>query len=137
MYNRSKDLFLKLEHAVNSLNEAIELVSENTDYRYMQWLKDSVIQRFEYCTELSWKFMKYYILEEYWENVSFPKEIIKSAYKAWLIENLDIWIDMIEKRNRLSHDYHEEFANLSFDDIIDYIINEINNFISIMKKNYE
>gem|GEM_PF-4391366 len=44
---------------------------------------------------------------------------------------------MIEKRNRLSHDYHEEFANLSFDDIIDYIINEINNFISIMKKNYE
>jgi len=137
MFKRSNDLFFKLEHAVNSLNNSIELVAENTDYRYMQWLKDSVIQRFEYTIELSWKFMKYYLLEEHWEDCMSSKDVIKTAYKVGIIENLDIWIDMIEKRNRLSHDYHEEFANLSFDDIIDYIVDEINNFISVMKKNYE
>lgn len=137
MYKRSKDLFWKLQKAVNSLNEAITLVAENKEAKYMQGLKDSVIQRFEYSIELAWKFLKYYLEEEHGEIYETPKLIIKWAFKIWVIKDMDIWIDMIERRNRLSHDYHEEYANLSFNDIIDEIIDELNNFIKLIEKSYE
>lgn len=136
MYKRAKELFWQLEDAVKTLNEVVDLVLENKDPRFVKPLKDSVIQRFEYTVELSWKFLKYYLFEEYWEESSFPKEIFKKSYQVWLIKHLDIWFDMVDKRNRLSHDYHQEFANLSFEDIVDYIVDEFNDFIPVIKEKY-
>lgn len=40
-------------------------------------------------------------------------------------------------KNRLSHDYNEAFAKLSFDDIVWDIIFELNAFTSFMKTKYE
>jgi len=54
---------------------------------------------------------------------------LKKGYKAKIIDNLDIFLDMVDKRNRLSHDYHEDFADISFDIIIDEYIDEINKFL--------
>jgi hypothetical protein len=44
---------------------------------------------------------------------------------------------MIEKRNRLSHDYHDEFAEISCEEIIDKYIDVINIFFESVKKEYE
>jgi len=44
---------------------------------------------------------------------------------------------MINKRNRLSHDYHEDFAIISFDIILEEYIEEINNFINKFSVKYD
>jgi hypothetical protein len=44
---------------------------------------------------------------------------------------------MVERRNRLSHDYHEEFSEISFDIIIKDYIGPINNILNKFSKKYE
>jgi len=44
---------------------------------------------------------------------------------------------MIERRNRLSHDYHEDFAEISFDTVIEEYIDVINEFTLSVSKKYE
>ena len=137
MENRAKLKYEELKKMIFTLNKSIDLVAENTLASHDRWLKDSVIQRFEYTIEWIWKFLKYFLLEEHWEVQSTPMLIIKTAYKAWIINNIKDFKDMIERRNRLSHDYHEDFAELSFEIIVDEYIDYINNFLDTIKKHYE
>ncbi len=137
MEKRAKIKFIEIKKMINSLNEAIELVSINTDSRFDKGLKDSVIQRFEYTIEWIWKFLKYVLLEDYSKDEVFAKSVLKSAYKANIIEDLDIFLSMIERRNRLSHDYHEEFSEISFDIIVKDYIEPINNLLNKFNSQYE
>jgi len=40
--------------------------------------------------------------------VQFPREVIKQAFTTQLIEDGALWIEMLEKRNDLSHTYNQE-----------------------------
>jgi len=137
MQNRAKLKYIELNKMVNSLNEAIELVWINKDHRFEKWLKDSVIQRFEYTIEWVWKFLKYVLLEDFSQDEAFAKSVLKSSYKAKLINNLEIFLSMVERRNRLSHDYHEDFSEMSFDIIINDYIDEINDLINKFSSKYD
>lgn len=44
-------------------------------------------------------------------EVWFPRDTIKEAFKRGLIKNSDLWIDLLEKRNLMSHTYYELIAN--------------------------
>lgn len=77
-----------------------------------------LIQGFEYTFELSWKTLKDYL--EYMQvKAKFPREVIKSAFQYELIEDGDIWMDMLEKRNLMAHTYDEENATLAYQLITD------------------
>lgn len=69
--------------------------------------KEGLIQRFEYTFELAWKTLKDY-LESEELSVNFPKEVIKTAFQYGIIEDGEIWMDMLEKCNLLAHTYDEE-----------------------------
>ena len=70
---------------------------------------DGVIQRFEFCFELSWKLMKAYLSFEGIESNS-PRSSIRESFKIGLITEAEDWLDMLEKRNLSSHTYDEETA---------------------------
>ena len=70
---------------------------------------DGVIQRFEFCFELSWKLMKAYLSFEGIESNS-PRSSIRESFKIGLITEAENWLDMLEKRNLSSHTYDEETA---------------------------
>ncbi len=137
MENRSSLKFTEVEKMVKSLNHSIELVAKNTLPEYDLALKDSVIQRFEYSIEGIWKLLKYILLEEFGNDVATPKQIIKEAYTAWLIDDRKIFIEMIDKRNRLSHDYHDLFAQHSFADITGKYIQPMNNLLDHISHQYD
>lgn len=80
--------------------------------------KEGLIQRFEYTFELAWKTLKDY-LEAQEVKVSFPREVIKSAFHYGLIEDGDTWMDMLEKRNLMAHTYDEERFKLAIEKIKD------------------
>lgn len=77
-------------------------------------LRDSEIQRFEFCVDLFWKYIKKYL--EYSlkkpTEINTPRNVILSACKAEIISELDASkiIDMIKDRNQTSHIYREEIA---------------------------
>ena len=82
-----------------------------------EFVRDSVIQRFEVTHELSWKMMKLK-LEAEGLPARTPRETIQEALQAGLIEDGNLWTDMQKKRNLTSHTYHEELA----DDVYDFIV---------------
>jgi hypothetical protein len=44
----------------------------------------------------------------------FPKEIFKEFYKIEIIDDLEIWFQLIKTRNTLSHFYSETISTQSF-----------------------
>lgn len=108
-----------LKKATNRLEEALEV--ETTDLAI-----DGVLHRFEFTFELAWKTMKDYL--EYQgivEKIGSPREVIKEAFSAGLIDNGEIWIKMMISRNTLSHLYDEETSREIYDDIKEEYISEI------------
>ena len=77
-----------------------------------------MIQRIEFCTELSWKLMKRYLDENLVIGHNSPRSVVKEAYKQRLIEDGEIWLDILEDRNLKSYTYDELTANRIRDNII-------------------
>ena len=71
--------------------------------------KEGVVQRFEYTFELAWKTLKDYLVHSgiVFDQIT-PRRVIKEAFSAKIIEDGQIWIDMLEQRNLMSHTYDEE-----------------------------
>ena len=79
--------------------------------------KAGVIQTYEFTFELAWKTVKDY-LEEKGISVKFPRDTIKEGFRYDILEDGDLWIDMLEKRNLMSHAYDEEKAETAYKLII-------------------
>ena len=63
------------------------------------------------------------------EKTGSPREVIKEAFSIGLIENGDVWINMMLARNTLSHLYDEETSREIYDDIKDKYIIEIKKLV--------
>jgi nucleotidyltransferase substrate binding protein (TIGR01987 family) len=80
--------------------------------------QEGVIQRFEYSYELAWKTMK-----DYMEDNGIiitpvtPRNVIKEAFAAGMIDNGQVWIDMMLHQNLLAHTY--DFSK--FKEVLDAI----------------
>jgi nucleotidyltransferase substrate binding protein (TIGR01987 family) len=74
---------------------------------------DACIQRFEFTFELAWKLLKdFFAIQSIFLN--FPKEILKEAYAIGLIENEQLWLQMLNDRNLTAHTYNEKLADEIF-----------------------
>ena len=68
--------------------------------------KEGVIQRFEYCFELAWKTIKDYLEESglIFATVT-PRQVLKEAFAAKILIDGQVWVEMLDQRNLLSHTY--------------------------------
>ena len=67
-------------------------------------------------------------------KIESPREILKEAFSAGLIENGEVWMDMMLSRNELSHLYDEETSREIYDDIKEKYILEINKLVQKLDK---
>lgn len=68
--------------------------------------KEGTVQRFEYTVELAWKTLKDYLEHSGVELVSVtPKSVVKAGFAARVLADGQLWIDMLDHRNVLSHKY--------------------------------
>lgn len=115
--NRFKERLEEYRKALKRLEEALQ--EEKTEI-----VIDGVLHRFEFTFELAWKTMKDYM--EYngiIENTGSPREVLKTAFSNGLIEDGEIWINMMLDRNSLSHLYDEETSRKIYKNIKEkYII---------------
>lgn len=107
---RWKQRFSSFKRAFNLLQEALLLDPE----RLSALEREGAMQRFEFTFELAWKTMKDFlevsgvVLDEVT-----PRNVIKAAFAAKLIHDGQQWIDMMLRRNEMSHQYDgEKFASV-------------------------
>ncbi|MEI8346319.1 MAG: HI0074 family nucleotidyltransferase substrate-binding subunit [Pseudomonadota bacterium] len=76
-----------------------------------EYIRDGVIQRFEYTFELSWKTIKRYFNLIGREDIATgPKPILREAGKEKLINDVEEWLVFLDKRNTSTHIYNDEQA---------------------------
>jgi nucleotidyltransferase substrate binding protein (TIGR01987 family) len=70
-----------------------------------------IIQFFEMAFELAWKLLKDYQLAEGYQ-INSPREAIKQAFQAGLVDEGHQWIQALEDRNLTTHTYNQATAEL-------------------------
>ncbi|MCL2249987.1 MAG: nucleotidyltransferase substrate binding protein [Oscillospiraceae bacterium] len=102
---------IRWEQRFSNLSKACALLSEIHGYeleRTLPIIREGFIQRFEITFDLSWKTLKDY-LDYLGHNVQpSPRPVIKDAFSASLIKDGQVFIDMLDARNLMSHTYDEE-----------------------------
>lgn len=98
-----KGIFSQFKEANKRLNEAVSL-EEESDIK-----RDAVIQRFEFTYELLWKIFRKIARLEKLDSYS-PKSSFKVAFKLGLIEDEELFLNIIDARNKTTHVYSEEDA---------------------------
>ncbi len=101
---RWKQRFQNFEKAFLLLKEIIESKDDLSEYEAI--VQEGIVQRFEYTFELAWKTLKD---KMEFDGISFerisPKYVFKDAYKSKYIDDIDVWIEMTNSRNLMSHTY--------------------------------
>ncbi len=100
--------------------------------------EQGLIQSFEYNFELAWNTMKNYYENQGETNMQGSKDVIRLAFKRGLIEDGDVWMEMVSSRILTSHTYQEQIAKQVVSDIrrqyYDRFIKLKNNFNTIIAR---
>ncbi|WP_067585737.1 HI0074 family nucleotidyltransferase substrate-binding subunit [Endozoicomonas ascidiicola] len=100
-----------IQQALITLNDALELHDETDEslLRLRLALRDSIVQRFEYTYEMSWKLMKRWLSDNVSPEDSEPnwsrRELYRLAAKNGLVDEPKAWFSYHEARNVSSHTY--------------------------------
>lgn len=112
----------KFTELLKQFQEAVVRFEEILKEKKNAIVRDSAIQRFEFNYELAWKTMKAYLEEKGAKDLFFPRDVIKNAYQARIIDNDPKWLEMIETRNKTSHLYKESMADEVYEKLPEYLI---------------
>lgn len=105
--------------------KSIKKLKDILDIKKTEINRDSALKRFELCFDLAWKSIKEYARKEGVECQS-PRACFKTAFQLKLIEYDELWLQMIDDRNKSVHIYKEEFA--------DEIYANLNGYIKLFKE---
>lgn len=100
----------KLEKSQMNLNKAVKRFAEALQEPESSIVMDATIQRFEFTYELLWKTLKIFLEDIHGIRAVSPRLVFKEAYALSVIEQEDIFLEMMQSRNLLSHTYNEEQA---------------------------
>jgi len=102
---RWKQRFSNYQKALSQLKKFIDKGALN------ELEEQGLIQAFEYTYELAWNVMKDFFEYQAEEGIRGSRDAIMLAFNRGLIQNGDLWMDMIKSRIKSSHTYNEETAN--------------------------
>lgn len=102
------------QNAVKRLREAVDLSLKDKNLV----IRDGVIQRYEFTTELAWKTVREYLILQNEVELNSQKPVMRAAYRTGLISNDEGWARLLNDRNITSHVYDDETANEIFQRIL-------------------
>lgn len=93
------------EKALGRLHEALMQPEDS-------FIRDSIVQRFEFTFEMAWKTL-YRFLRDKGEGVAAKAwDVLPVAFESRLIADAEVWERLREYRNDTSHEYDEARAAL-------------------------
>jgi len=78
-----------------------------------EWTRDSAIQRFEFTFELAWKTTAGCVRDQ-GLTANSPRQAFKAAFTLGWMADEDLWLRMLDDRNRTTHTYNEAIAEEIF-----------------------
>lgn len=124
-----KDHFNSLGNAIDRLQEVIE----HPGLDQIDFLRDATIQRFKLTIELFWKALKKILFHEKVESTT-PRDVLSKSYQYGLINDQEVWLQMLDDRNNTSHAYKEKEAKIIFEHIKEYLPIFQKTYLSLGKK---
>ena len=94
--------------ALTQLESAVNLANQRP---LSELERQGMIQSFEYTHELSWNVLRDYLRDQGTQQLYGSKDTIRAAFAVGLIQNGEMWMEMIRDRNHSSHTYDLEIAN--------------------------
>ena len=111
---RWKQRFENYKRALNQLETALhEYADTNLDI-----IKEGIIQRFEFTHELAWKLMQDILQSEGVVDILGSRTATRMAFNRGLIQQGDIWLEMVKNRNITVHTYDEKILAQEFSKIM-------------------
>jgi len=99
----------KFEQRLLSLGKALKLLQDVHSVYLQKPNKEiyqmALIQSFEFSFELSWNTIKHFIEYKELTQLKYARDVIKQAFHKGVISDGQVWLDMLENRNKLSHVY--------------------------------
>jgi nucleotidyltransferase substrate binding protein (TIGR01987 family) len=94
--------FQNFKRAFHQLSAAVELAQER-DLSELE--QQGLIQAFEFTHELAWNTLKDFLEARGTAKLFGSKDATRAAFTAGLIENGEVWMEMVESRNKSTHTY--------------------------------
>lgn len=79
--------------------------------------RQGLIKSFEYTYELAWNTMRDFLIQKGNVDLMGSKDTIRLAFKMSLIDDGEVWMEMVKSRNLTSHTYNMETASFVENDI--------------------
>ena len=112
---RWKQRFSNYTRAFQSLTEAVELSQKRALSSLEQ---QGLIQSFEFTHELAWKMLKDYLEYQGITNIVGSRDASRFAFQNELIQDGEVWMQMIAARNQTSHTYNIKVAQAVVESIL-------------------
>ena len=100
----------KFENFVAAFENLKDIYDYNEPYGNVELT--GLVGLFEVCFEQSWKAMKEILeVNGFSEGkTGSPRQILKTAYSAGMIEDEEMWLDALVSRNNVAHAYNKDIA---------------------------
>jgi len=105
------------EKAFSQLAIAVQLSRQRTLSDLEQ---QGLIQAFEFTHELAWKTLKDFLNDKGNVEIYGSRDVTRQAFKYGLLNDGEVWLNMILSRNQTSRTYNEEITK----EIVTAILNE-------------
>lgn len=101
-YQNATRLYMHLKNIVTLYSEM-----EDPDDVTKEVYRDSIIKKYEMLEEVVWKLLSKMFKSSGLE-INNPRGCYKQAFKEGLIEDIELWNDILASRNSTAHVYNEE-----------------------------
>ena len=108
-------------------------VSEKSNNSQTNTEEFAIIKAFELTFECAWNLMKDFLNSKGINDIIGSRDTIRSAFRNEIIEDGEIWFDMIKRRNNTAHVYDGEIAT----EISLIVANEYINEFRKLKEKFE
>jgi nucleotidyltransferase substrate binding protein (TIGR01987 family) len=104
---RWKQRFYNFKKAFSQFEKGVNLALK----RDLSELEDQgLIKAFEFTHELAWKMLKDFLESRGNKDIYGSKDAIRESFRLGLVNDGEIWMEMIENRNQTVHTYNLEVA---------------------------
>ena len=103
--------------SLQEYKNALSKLKNALDQEKNEYIRDSVIQRFEFTVELAWKVSK----KVMGTTTTAPKQVVREMAQNNLIDSVELWLEAIDQRNLSAHTYNEELAEKVYSFVIQFL----------------
>jgi nucleotidyltransferase substrate binding protein (TIGR01987 family) len=130
-YKKASDALATLKTALDDMSKVDSIAQKSGEYpeNIYKTFRDSLIQRFEYTFDTTWKYLCAFLeAEGRILEIKTPKAVFREAFKAHYLDENGVReaIAMVDNRNLTTHGYNET--------LIEDISKHIESYYSLMEE---